>query len=161
MSRLLRSLDALLEYLGIVLLGAIVLIVTWGVVARTISGTEQEWTEQVPIALMIWMVALGVAIGFREQSHTSVELAVEKLSRDARTWVLRLTHSLVIAFGLFLIVRGLQLTFEHEQWALYAAMPISGFMTCVYAALQLMGVRTQRSVTGEAEGESSTGSFDE
>lgn len=158
---MLRGLDALLENLGVIFVGAIVLVVTWEVVARTIFGVEQEWTQQVPIALMIWMVALGVAIGFRERSHTSVDLMVEKLSEDARKWMLRFTDALVLAFGLFLIVRGLQLTFEAGEWALYVAMPISGFMTCVYATLQLMGVRTQRSAAGEVEESSSTGSSDE
>jgi hypothetical protein len=75
--------------------------------------------------------------------------------------VQRFIYALAFAFGVFLIVRGLQLTFQAEENALYAAMPIGGFMTCVYTTLQLMGVRTERSGGEEVEGGSSTGSLDE
>lgn len=159
MRKMLKSLDALLEYLGIVFLGAIVLVVTWAVVARSIFGTEPGWSAQVSISLMIWAVALGTAIGFREQSHTSVNVLVEKFSLRAQKWAFRFTHALVLVFGLFLIVRGLQLIFNTEQWILYTALPISGFMICVYATLQLMGVRTQRSE--DQQQESANESLDE
>jgi len=154
---LLSRLDATIEYLGIAFLGAMVLVVTWRVFARAVFGAEPAWSEPVSVTLMIWLVFLGIAIGFREWSHTAVSAFVEKLPEDAQRWVQWLTYALVFAFGLYLIVRGLQLTLQSDQSALYAAMPISGFMTCVYTALQALGVRTERSrdeepVEGTAEG---------
>lgn len=143
LKRWLRRLDVTFEYLGIGFLAAMVLVVTWQVLSRAIFDAEPPWSEQVSIVLMIWLVFLGIAIGFRERSHAAVSMLVDRLPEGAQRWVQGLNYALVFAFGVYLIVRGLQLVLQADQSAFYVAMPISGFMVCVYTVLQVLGVRTQ------------------
>ena len=149
LKRWLRRLDSTFEYLGIGFLAAMVLVVTWQVFSRAIFDAEPPWSEQVSIVLMIWLVFLGIAIGFRERSHAAVSMFVERLPEGVQRWVQGLNYALVFAFGVYLIVRGLQLTFQANQSAFYVAMPISGFMVCVYVVLQTLGIRTQERRDGE------------
>lgn len=145
--------DALLEYLGIGFLAATVLIVTWRVLSRALLGSAPPWTEQVSVLLMIWLVFLGIAIGFRERDHAAVKMFVARLPEGTQRWAQRLAYALVFAFGLYLIVRGLQLILQSEESALYVAMPISGLMVCAYTALQVLGVRTEKSRNEEGDEE--------
>lgn len=152
--RLLGRLDAPFEYLGLGFLAAMVLIVTWQVFSRAIFNTAPFWSEEVSRILMIWVAFLGIAIGFRERVHIAVGMFVDKLPMGVQSWVQRLIYALMFAFGLYLLVQGSQFTLETSQatlpstgWprsTLYAVMPISGFMICVYTILQALGVRTER-----------------
>lgn len=167
LKRLLVRLDASFEYLGLGFLTAMVLIVTWQVFSRTIFNTSPFWSEEVSRILLIWVAFLGIAIGFRERVHIAVGMFVEKLPVGAQIWVQRLIYALVFAFGLYLLVQGSQFTLESSQatlpstgWprsALYAVMPISGFMICVYIALQALGVRTEREQDPESTEEAPEG----
>lgn len=146
--------DTPFEYLGLGFLAAMVLIVTWQVFARAIFNAAPPWSEEVSRILMIWVAFLGIAIGFRERVHISVGVVVERFPEGAQRWVQRFIYALMFAFGLYLLVQGALFTLETRQatlpstgWprsALYAVMPISGFMICVYTALQVLGVRTEK-----------------
>lgn len=158
--RLLGRLDAPFEYLGLGFLSAMVLIVTWQVFSRAIFNAAPPWAEEVSLLLMIWVAFLGIAIGFRERVHIAVGLFVERLPEGAQRWVQGFIYALVFAFGLYLIVEGGRFTLQTSQGtlpstglprsALYAVMPISGFMICVYTALQALGVETKRERDSES-----------
>jgi len=152
--RWLSRLDAPFEYLGLGFLAAMVLIVTWQVFSRAIFNAAPPWSEEVSLILMIWVGFLGLAIGFRERAHIAVGIFVDRLPEGAQRWVQRLVYGLIFAFGLYLLVQGWQFTLQTSRAtlpstglprsALYAVMPISGLMVCVYAALQALGVRTEK-----------------
>jgi TRAP-type C4-dicarboxylate transport system permease small subunit len=154
LKRWLSRLDAPFEYLGLGFLAAMVLIVTWQVFSRAIFNAAPPWAEEVSIILAIWVAFLGIAIGFRERVHIAVGMFVERLPEGVQRWVQRLIYALIFAFGLYLLVQGWQFTLQTSRatlpstgWprsALYAVMPISGFMICVYTALQVLGVRTEK-----------------
>ena len=159
--------DAPFEYLGLGLLAAMVLIVTWQVFSRTIFNTSPPWSEEVSRILMVWVAFLGISIGVRERVHIAVGMFVNRLPEGAQVWVQKLIYALLFAFGLYLIVQGWQFTLETSRatlpstgWprsVLYAVMPISGFMICVYTALQALGVKTEKEQDPESVEESSEG----
>ena len=165
--RLLGRLDASFEYLGLGFLAAMVLIVTWQVFSRAIFNTSPSWSEEVSRLLMVWVAFLGIAIGVRERVHIAVGVFVNRLPEAVQVWVQRLIYALLFAFGLYLLVQGWQFTLETSQatlpstgWprsALYAVMPISGFMICVYTALQALGVQTAREQDTESVEETPEG----
>jgi TRAP-type C4-dicarboxylate transport system permease small subunit len=152
--RWLNRLDTPFEYLGVGLLAAMVLIVTWQVFSRAIFNAAPRWSEEVSLILMIWVAFLGIAIGFRERVHIAVGIFVDRLPEGAQNWVQRFIYALVFAFGLYLLVQGWQFTLQTSRAtlpstglprsALYAVLPISGLMICVYTALQALGVRTEK-----------------
>jgi TRAP-type C4-dicarboxylate transport system permease small subunit len=152
--RWLSKLDAPFEYLALGFLAAMVLIVTWQVFSRAIFNAAPRWSEEVSLIMMIWVGFLGIAIGFRERVHIAVGMFVDMLPEGSRKWVQRIIYALVFAFGLYLLVQGWQFTLQTSRAtlpstglprsALYAVMPVSGFMICVYTVLQILGVRTEK-----------------
>lgn len=143
----LRTADAHLEHLAIVLLAAMALVVTGRVVARVVFDAPPAWmqTGRWSIILITWVVSLGAAIGFRERSHAAVSMITAKLPEGARRPVEWLNAALVFAFGVYLIVGGVWLVLRPGDGAPYVLMPVSGVMICVYTLLQAAGVHTERS----------------
>lgn len=167
LKRWLGRLDAPFEYVGLGFLAAMVLIVTWQVFSRAIFNAAPPWSEEVSLILMIWTAFLAVAIGFREGVHIAVGMFAERLPGGAQRWVRGLAYVLVFAFGLYLLVEGGRFTLQTSQATLpstglprsvlYAVMPISGFMICVYTALQALGVQTKKERDPESVEDASEG----
>lgn len=152
--RAVRLIDAAFEYLGIALLVAMVLIVTWQVLARQGLGSAPQWSEEVSLILMVWIGFIGIAIGFRERVHIALEFLVSRLPGAAQKVIEKLTLLLVLGFGLFLLVQGWSFTSQTlsstlpstglPRGTLYAVMPLTGAMVCLYSVLQMFGISTQR-----------------
>lgn len=146
--------DTAFEYLGITLLVAMVLIVTWQVLARQGLGSAPQWSEEVSLILMVWVGFIGIAIGFRERVHIALEFLVSRFPQPVQKVIEKLTGLLILGFGLFLVVQGWTFTSQTlsstlpstglPRGTLYAVMPLTGIMVCLYSALQLFGVSTER-----------------
>jgi TRAP-type transport system small permease protein len=160
MKRIASVVDSAFEYLGLGLLAAMVLIVTWQVFARQGLGSAPQWSEEVSLILMVWVGFIGIAIGFRERVHIALEFVVSRLPQALQKVIEKLNCVLVLVFGLFLVLQGWEFTTRTmsstlastglPRATLYVILPISGFMICVYSVLQLFGVSTEKH-TLEAE----------
>lgn len=145
-------LDSAFEYLGLIFLSAMAGIVSWQVFSRYVLNSTPSWSEEVTLLLMVWVGFIGIAIGFRERLHISIEFVVTRFPETLQRWVGRGTWALTLLFGLYLVVQGWEftvLTFRSTLPAtqlpssvLYAIMPVSGAMICVYAVLNLIGFDT-------------------
>ncbi|MDN5697680.1 MAG: TRAP transporter small permease [Rubrobacter sp.] len=150
----LNIIDSVFEYLGLALLVAMVLIVTWQVLARQGLGSAPQWSEELSLILMVWVGFIGIAIGFRERVHIALEFLVSRFPGKAQKVMEKLTCLLVLGFGVFLVVQGWSFTVQTlsstlpstglPRGTLYAVMPLTGAMICLYSALQLFGVATER-----------------
>lgn len=147
-------LDSAFEYLGLFLLSAMVLIVTWQVFARQGLGQAPSWSEEVSLILMVWIGFIGIAIGFREKVHIALEILVSRFPDTLQKVIQKLVYGLTLAFGLFLVLQGWTFTSQTlnstlpstglPRATLYAVLPLTGFMVCVYSLLQVFGVRTEK-----------------
>ncbi len=164
--RWLGKLDTPFEYLGLLFLLAMVLIVTWQVFSRRVLGTTPFWAQESSLVLMVWIGFIGIAIGFRERLHISIEIIVSRFPEVLRRAVEKAIQVLVLAFGAYLLVQGGQFTLATlgstlpatglPRSTLYVMMPVAGFMICVYSLLQMLGVRTEKHEEHSERGEADT-----
>lgn len=152
--RAVNALDSVFEYVGLMFLMGMVVIITWQVFARQGLGQAPSWSEEVSLILMVWIGFIGIAIGFRERVHIALEFLVSRFPEGVQKALEKLTCVLVLFFGLFLVVQGWEFTTQTmastlpstglPRATLYAILPVSGFMICIYAVMQLLGLRTER-----------------
>lgn len=149
-----RVIDTAFEYLGLVLLAGMVLIITWQVFARQGLGSAPQWSQEVALIFMVWIGFIGTAIGFREKVHIALEFLVSRFPSRVQKFVEKSSCLLAFGFGLFLVVQGWTFTIQTlsatlpstglPRGTLYAVMPLTGVMVCLYSILQLLGIATGR-----------------
>lgn len=147
-----NALDTFFEYFVLTCLVAMVLVVILQIFLREVIGYSLVWSEETSRILMVWIGFLGIAIGFREKAHISIEFFVTRLPASVQFVVDKAVYAAVFAFGLYLLIQGWQFTILTSgatlpstglpRSVLYVVMPVAGLMVCVYTALQVLGVDT-------------------
>ena len=142
------TIDKIIDGFCIVLLVAMILIVVMAVITRKGFGFMFAWSEEITLLCLTWFTFMGIAVGFRERLHLSMDL-FDKLPPKV-LWVSdRFIDLVTFFFGLYLVIFGWNFAMsmrgsilsatEMPNLVQYIVMPITGIMTCVYAALQFMG----------------------
>lgn len=138
------------------------------VFTRTVLNNAMVGTEEVARFSFIWVSFLGSSLGISKFSHPTVDMLNNALKGKAKYAHLILTHILVAAFGVILIIHGGRLTsvvmkqlsptIRIPMAYVYGACPVGG-MGIILNALavicdQIMKIQeTTESKTGEtAEG---------
>ena len=140
--------DKIIEGFAITLLLLMILNVFMAVITRKIFKFQFAWSEEVTLLFLTWFTFMGIAFGFRERLHLSMDL-FEKLPKPVLNVLDRLIDFVTFLFGLFLVIYGWNFTMLMQGSVLaatqlpntvqYIVMPITGVLTCVYSALQLLG----------------------
>ncbi len=140
--------DKIIEGFAIVLLVSMILIVFVAVITRKVFGFMFAWSEEVTLLCLTWFTFMGIAIGFRERLHLSMEL-FNKLPPKVLEFSNRMIDLVTFFFGLYLVVYGWDYTMMMQGSILaatqlpnivqYIVMPITGVLTCIYSALQFFG----------------------
>lgn len=123
---------------------AIFLVVTYQIVGR-LSGSPAPWTEEVTRFAFIWLVFLGVGIGFRKVESARVTLFLKytpKIVRKYSVWIYSIG---TIGFFLFMLVYGTELVSQQIQTretssALLMPMWIIGLSVPVSAVIGIINV---------------------
>lgn len=106
------------------LMGAMVLIGAFQVLSRFVLHEPSPWSEEVLRRSMIWMVALGLSIGFRHGAHISVDV----MNRVQAAWVRSLVRwavfSVTLMFLATLIWLGADMAWR-VRFQTFASMEIS------------------------------------
>jgi TRAP-type C4-dicarboxylate transport system permease small subunit len=152
-ARFFLLLDKIIEGFAITLLIAMILNVFTAVVTRKLFRFQFAWSEEVTLLCLTWFTFMGIAIGFRERLHLSMDL-LEKAPKPLLLFLDKLVDFVTFLFGLYLIVYGWDFTMLMRGSILaatqlpnvvqYIVMPITGVLTCVYSALQLLGFDLRR-----------------
>jgi TRAP-type C4-dicarboxylate transport system permease small subunit len=149
----LLRIDKTIDGFCIVLLVTMILIVVMAVITRKGFGWMFAWSEEITLLCLTWFTFMGIAVGFRERLHLSMDL-FGRLSPKV-LWVSdRFIDGVTFFFGLYLVIFGWDFAMsmrgsilsatEMPNLVQYIVMPITGVMTCVYAALQFMGYDLRR-----------------
>lgn len=156
MDRLRRILDLTVGGLCCGLLLVLVVVLAWQVVSRYALNTPSSVTEEVLRYGVIWMSMLGAAYAVGQGSHLSIDMLRGWLSSR---WQLRLEGLIVLAFTLFAAVvliwggmRGVEIAARQTSAVLripmswvYLALPVSGGVMLLYAALNAADLLRGRS----------------
>ena len=140
--------DKLVDVFCIILLVAMILIVVMAVITRKGFGWMFGWSEEITLLCLTWFTFMGIAIGFRERLHLSMEI-VEKLPPKLLRISDRFIDLVTFFFGLYLVIYGWNFAMmmrgsilaatQMPNLVQYIVMPITGVLTCVYSGLQFFG----------------------
>ncbi|MFQ5772096.1 MAG: TRAP transporter small permease [bacterium] len=141
-----KWLDRTLEFLTTLVMGVLVLDVTWQVVTRFVLKNPSSWTEELATYLLIWVGLLGSAVALNRGAHLGIDYFVGKLSDKKRLYSEVFVFTCIVAFAVsVLLIGGIQLvteTFQLGQTApatglklgyVYLAVPIAGFFIALYS----------------------------
>jgi len=135
-----------LEVSVMILMGILVIDVTWQVFSRYILKDPSTWSEELARMLLIWVSLLGASVGFVHRSHLGVDYFVNKLPDDSRTLVELSSHILVAAFAIIVLMYGgyevvsrtlitnqLSPALQIKMGYVYLALPISGVFIMLFS----------------------------
>jgi TRAP-type C4-dicarboxylate transport system permease small subunit len=141
-----RALDLLLEALVALVMGVLVIDVTWQVVTRFVLHDPSSWTEELATFLMIWVGLLGASVALKRGAHLGIDYFVSKLSPRKRAATEIFVFAVCALFSAFVLVGGgvalVRDVLEQEQTSaalrikmgyVYLALPISGFFLTLYS----------------------------
>ena len=92
--------------LAVVLLIAIIVCVQYQVVGRYLFNDTPVWAEGLALQLVLYVTALGVAVGVRDAGHIGLDSLVALLPESLRLKVEILIHALVALFGAIMVSSG-------------------------------------------------------
>ncbi|ULL19213.1 TRAP transporter small permease [Paenibacillus sp. H1-7] len=154
--------DSFFEMFSLTALLAMILIVTTQVMTRKLFHFVLFWSEEVTLLLLVWFSFLGIAFGFREHLHLAIDTLTSKFPSSWNRVLDKLIYASIFAFGIYLVVSGTEFTILMNESTLaatklpnsviYAVMPITGVLVCVYSLLQFIGIDTRRH-RGNEEGD--------
>ena len=135
-----------LELSVILVMGFLVIDVTWGVFTRYVWGHQSQWTEELARMLLIWVSLLGASIGFIRKSHLGVDYFVNKLNERFRAIGQLVVYLIITVFAATVLIYGgyrlvsSSLSYSqpspalHIEWGyVYLAVPISGFFIVMFS----------------------------
>lgn len=139
-----KYVNKLFDIMAILAATAIIFIVLIQIVGRLL-GNPAPWTEEATRFVFIWMIFLGVGIGFRQAESARVTYFLKWMPRFVQrgsTWLYMLA---TIGFFAFMLVTGTQLmlqqfTMNEMGSALRIPMWIIGLSLPVCAVVGILGV---------------------
>ncbi|CAD5269256.1 MULTISPECIES: TRAP transporter small permease [Halomonadaceae] len=143
-----RKLDRLISRAEEVLIGLLILSASFilfaNVIARYVFNDGFSWAEELVRYQIVWMVLLGASVAARQGIHIGIDILRRFSPPLMAKWIELLVHAVSIAFCLFLVVYGFQLTEQTHRFgqvssALQAPMWIVQLAIPVGALL--MGIR--------------------
>lgn len=158
MANILRKIDhwlcTILLLIAQIAMVALVVIVTYTVIARFVFNTGNSWAEEVPRVLVALFAFLACAMGVRDHLHTTVGVLYNRLPEGgkARKVLDVFSDVLILLISIFMIVVGskhcLSLAQKGGQLPMtrwptyiqYISIPISGAVMLFHSILFLTGV---------------------
>ncbi|WP_280156602.1 TRAP transporter small permease [Piscinibacter sp. XHJ-5] len=115
----------------------VILCVQYQVVGRYLFNDTPTWAEGLALQLVLYVTALGVAVGVRDAGHIGLESLVSLLPESLRLKIEVLIHALVGLFGAIMAWSGWMWT--AMKWS--DIKPMLGIPVGVdYLALVIAGV---------------------
>ena len=105
-TRLCAALSKASLVLAVVGLIAVILAVQWQVIGRYVFNDTPTWAEALALQLVLYVTALGVAVGVRDAGHIGLDSMVALLPASWRLKIEILIHALVALFGGLMLWSG-------------------------------------------------------
>ena len=119
------------------------------VVARTVIGQPQTWTEELCRYCMVWLAMIGSGVAVKTHGHITVDILKGAISEKAAGRIELLNMALESAFAAILLVCGLWLSMRNmgqmtpglkiPMGAVYLCMPIGGLIIIFNVFMHLAG----------------------
>jgi TRAP-type C4-dicarboxylate transport system permease small subunit len=138
-------LDQFIQVLIAVLMGLMVINVTWQVFSRYVLGDPSSFTDELSRYMMIWLGLAGAAYVSGKNGHLAIDILPEKLKGKQLLYLQLFIHGMVVFFGAVIMIWGggnlVYITQILQQksatlqiplsW-IYGIVPISGLLVVYY-----------------------------
>jgi TRAP-type C4-dicarboxylate transport system permease small subunit len=153
MRLLLRGFDTTLSVAALLLLVALLVVISLGVVTRAL-GDPLIWTDEVARFAMIWLAVCGWLLASRRGAHIRIRYFVDKLPRPARRGMevllqagVALFGALLAWFGWALVTRNLDIeatTIPVSMTVMYVPIVLAGVVTALQGLAEVIGAARGR-----------------
>ena len=147
------KLDKIVALSIMVLMGVMVLNVTWQVISRYVFQAPSSFTDELSRYMLIWLGMLGAAYVAGKNDHLAIDILPQKLTGKAKSRLLIFIHITIIAFVLPVMILGgsnlVYITYVLGQKSatlqvplayVYAIIPISGVLVLYYQISSIIGL---------------------
>lgn len=120
-----RTLRAIESGLLVVLLGAMICVAAWQVIARAAFDGGLHWGDAFVRVMVLWIAMLGAMVAARDDDHIRIDVLAKFLPESARKPVQRLSALLTaVVLGLFAWYSYQFVRLEYEDGVLaFGAVP--------------------------------------
>jgi TRAP-type C4-dicarboxylate transport system permease small subunit len=142
LSNLDRTVASAMRTLCIVCIVLLLLLLTGNVLFRFVPIMSMGWYDEIVEMLFAWLVFIGAAVLWRENSHFRVEWLSSKLGNRTAGHVLGVIVEVISLFFLAVMThQGLRLTLLANDWTpilklpkriLYLDIPVAGSLMIAY-----------------------------
>ena len=149
-----KYVDKTLSIFLMILMGAMVLTVTWQVITRFILPNPSSFTEELAQFQLVWIGVLGASYALRKKAHLGIDIIMHKVSLAGTKVIHVIVHICIILFAFFIMIIGgvrlVSLTFILKQISasmgipmgyIYMVIPISGLLMIYYSILAIQEIR--------------------
>lgn len=160
-----ESVDRVLAWVLIVLMGIMTLNVLWQVFTRFIIGDPSAFTDELSRYLLIWVGVLGAGYGVGQRIHLAIDLFPRNQTGVRRIYTDLFIELIVLLFAVtVMIIGGTQLVYvtlalEQTSAALqvplgyvYIVLPLSGVLILFYNVAHMVELRQKLAEGGEVDG---------
>jgi TRAP-type C4-dicarboxylate transport system permease small subunit len=143
---MIKIIDKVLAITLAILMGLMVVDVTWQIFTRFATDSPSSWTEELARFLLIWIGLLGAAWAYRTRAHLGLSYLVEKQSAALQKKLAIFSYLVSALFATSIMIYGgsqlVLLTLELKQFSaslgikigyVYMIIPISGVLITIYA----------------------------
>ena len=92
-------LERTLSHILVVLMGVIVINVSWQVITRFIMNSPSSFTEELARFLLIWIGFLGGSYAYARRSHLSLDLLLQSVAEKHKPLLLQISNVFCFAFA--------------------------------------------------------------
>lgn len=141
MKRIRTSVEKIIEWVLISLLGIMVINVLWQVFSRFFTSNPSSFTDELSRYLMIWLGILGAAYVAGKNEHVAIDFFSKKFSASNQKVIAAFVSISISSFAFFALLIGgsrlVYVTAKLEQFSpslqiplavVYAVIPISGIL---------------------------------
>ena len=134
-----NRLNTILEKILVVILGVMVINVSWQVFSRYVLANPSSFTDELARYLMIWLGVMGTAYVSGKRLHVAIDILPDKLSPKRQVKLKKIINLIIILFAtLIFVVGGSNLVYlsyilgqksaalQIPLYVVYLCIPLSG-----------------------------------
>ena len=157
-----RTIDIVLFWVLVVLMGLMTLNVLWQVASRYVIGSPSSFTDELARFFLIWVGLLGSSYVTGKKLHLAIDILPSKLHGRKERNLSLFINTLVAAFAILVMVWGgiklmyITLTLGQVSAALnvplgyiYSVLPLSGILIFYYSISNMFERRPEAEEFGK------------
>ncbi|MBN7811287.1 TRAP transporter small permease [Algoriphagus sp. H41] len=145
------KMDNVIAHLLVLLMGLMVLNVTWQVTSRYVFKSPSSFTDELSRYMLIWVGMLGAAYVAGKNEHLAIDILLTKLKGKAQEKLMILIHVCILVFAVTAMMIGganlVYITFILGQKSatlqiplayVYGIIPFSGILVAYYQVYSIV-----------------------